>query len=117
MATASARTQTIVFTGDTTATQTNAAGENPNSPGQNEVRSLATGANTIAVPGGGATTVAVTIVPPAGNTVAITLKGVAGDAGILLHPTDPSTIALGPSVVSFALNAASPVTGIRFMWS
>ncbi len=117
MPTASARTQTITFTGDTTATQTNAAAQNPNSPGQNELRSLAIGANTITVPTGGATAVSVTIVPPAGNTAALTLKGVAGDAGIALHPTDPSTIALGAGVVSFVLNAGAVVTGVRFIWS
>jgi hypothetical protein len=117
MPTGSARTQTITFTGDTTATQTNAAAQNPNSPGQNELRTLAIGANTITVPTGGATPVAVTIVPPAGNTVALTLKGVAGDAGILLHPTDPSTIGLGAGVVSVVLNAAAAVIGVRFVWS
>jgi hypothetical protein len=117
MPTASARTQTIVFTGDTTATQTNAAASNPNSPGVNELKSLAAGANTITVPTGGATPVAVTIVPPAGNTVVLTLKGIAGDTGIPLHLTDPSTVALGAGVVNFVLNAAAIVTGIRFIWS
>jgi NADPH:quinone reductase-like Zn-dependent oxidoreductase len=117
MPTASARTQTIVFTGDTTATQTNAAGSNPNSPGMNQLMSLVPGANTILVPAGGSTPVAVTIIPPAGNTVTLTLKGIAGDTGILLHLTDPCTISLGASVVNFVLNAAAAVTGIRFIWS
>lgn len=117
MPTQSVRTQTITFTGDTTATQTNAAASNPNSPAQNELRTLAIGANTITVPTGGASPVAVTIVPPAGNTVALTLKGVAGDAGVLLHPTDPSTVALGAGVVSVVLNAAAVVTGLRLVWS
>lgn len=117
MPTQSVRTQTITFTGDTTATQTNAAANNPNSPGQNELRTLAAGANTIPTPTGGATPVAVTIVPPAGNTVALTLKGVTGDTGLLLHPTDPSTIALGAGVASLVLNAAAGVIGVRFIWS
>jgi hypothetical protein len=117
MPTASARTQTITFTGDVTATQTNAALQNPNSPGVNQLLSLAIGANTIPVPAGGATPVAVTVIPPAGNVVPLTLKGVAGDTGIPLHLTDPSTIALAAGVVSFVLNAGNVVTGVRFIWS
>lgn len=117
MSTASARTQTITFTGDVTATQSNAALSNPASPAVSELRSLVLGPNAIAVPGGGATCVGVTIVPPAGNVVAITLKGVGSDAGIQLHPTDPSTIALGSTVASFVLDAAAAVTGVRFLWS
>jgi hypothetical protein len=117
MSTASARTQTITFTGDVTATQTNAALQNPASPAVSQLINLAIGANTITVPGGGATPTAVTIAPPAGNVQAITLKGLAADSGILLHPTDPSTIALGAGVASFALNAAGVVTGLRLIWS
>lgn len=117
MSTASARTQTITFTGDVTATQTNAALQNPNSPGVNQLLSLAVGTNTIAVPAGGATPVSVTIIPPAGNIVPITLKGVAGDTGIPLHLTDPSTIALAAGVASFVLAAGNVVTGVRFIWS
>src|SRR5215831_11143666 len=116
MSTASARVTTITFTGDVTATQTNAAAQNPASPGQNEIKNLASGANTITVPSG-ATVVSVTIVPPAGNTAALTLKGIAGDTGIGLHPTDPMTIALAPTVTTFVLNAAATVTGIRFIWT
>jgi len=117
MPTASARTQTITFTGDVTATQTNAALQNPASPGVSQLINLAIGSNVIAAPIGGATPVAVTIVPPAGNVAPITLKGIAGDTGIALHPTDPSTIALGSAVVSFVLNAGGVVTGLRLIWS
>lgn len=117
MSTASARTQTITFTGDVTATQTNAALQNQNSPGQSQLQNLAVGTNTITAPTGGSTPVAVTIVPPAGNVAAITLKGVAGDTGIALHLTDPSTIALAAGVVSFVLNAGGVVTGLRLIWS
>jgi hypothetical protein len=117
MSTASARTQTITFTGDVTATQTNAALQNPASPGVQQLISLAVGTNTITVPTGGATATAVTIVPPAGNVQAITLKGIAGDTGIILHPTDPTTIALGPTVTSFVLNGGGAVAGLRLIWS
>lgn len=117
MPTQSVRTQTITFTGDVTATQSNAALQNPNSPGVNQLISLVTGPNAIAVPTAGATTVAVTIIPPAGNTVAMTLQGVGGDAGILLHPTDPTTLALGATVSTFVITAAAAITGVRFIWS
>jgi hypothetical protein len=118
MPTQSVRVTTITLTGDVTATQTVAALMNPASPGMNELTALVTGPNAIAVPGAnGATTVSVTIVPPAANTVALTLKGTGSDAGIALHPTDPSTIALGPTVASFVITAAGPVTGVRFIWS
>jgi len=117
MATASARTQTITFTGDVTATQTNAAASNAASPGQVEIKSLASGANTITVPTGGATCVAVTIIPPAGNVTTITLKGVTGDTGVGLHLTDPTTVGLASSVTTFCLTTGGAITGVRFVWS
>jgi hypothetical protein len=115
--TASARTQTITYTGDVTATLVQSALYNPASPGVNELKSLITGVNTITVPTGGATARAVTIIPPAGNTVILTLKGVEFDMGVQLHPTDPATISLGPTVATFVLNASNAVTGLRLIWS
>lgn len=117
MPTQSTRTQTITFTGDVTATQSNAALMNPASPGVNELKSLVLGPNAITVPTGGSTVVAVTIVPPAGNTVAMTLQGLSTDTGILLHLTDPTTIGLGATVADFVLTAAAAITGVRFIWS
>jgi hypothetical protein len=117
MSTVSTRTTTITFTGDVTATLTQAAAQNLASPGSIHFVNLASGANTITVPPTGATTVSVTIIPPAGNTVALTLKGIAGDTGLPLHLTDPSTIALAAGVTSFVLNAAAAVTGVRLIWS
>lgn len=117
MSTASARVTTTTFTGDVTATQTNAALQNPNSPGVSELLTLVAGPNTIFAPVGGATPVAVTIIAPAGNVVPMILQGIAGDAGIQLHPTDPSTIALGPTVTTFVITASAPVIGVRFIWS
>jgi hypothetical protein len=117
MGTASARTQTLTFTGDVSATQVNSAGQNPNSPAVSELKSLVAGANTITPPSGGSTPCAVTIIPPAGNVIALTLKGIAGDTGIALHLTDPSTIALAGGVASFVLNVTSAMTGLRLIWS
>jgi len=118
MSTACTRVTTLTYTGDLTATQPVPALENPASPGVIELKNLAVGANTIAVPSGnGATAVGVTIVPPPGNVNTILLKALTGDTGIALHPTDPTTLALAPSVTSFVLTVATAVNGVRFFWS
>src|SRR5579863_9172690 len=64
-------------------TNTNAAGSVPGSI------TCATGFNAITAP---ATCLGVTIVPPPGNAVTLTLKGVTGDTGILLSPTQPTVL-------------------------
>lgn len=76
--------------------------------------SLASGSNTITTTTG---FVAVTIIPPAGNTNSITLKGVTGDTGIRLHNTDPSSIGLDSSVSSFVLTATTTINGVLLVWS
>ena len=89
--------------------------QNAVSPGQFQVIDLASGANTITVPtGGSSVAVACIIFPPNSNTDAITLKGVGGDTGILLHPTNPACISLGAGVTSFVLNAGGAIAGVRF---
>lgn len=117
MAVASARTQTITYTGDTTGTQTINAAANAASPGSVTIHTLASGANTITVPTGGSTPTAATILPPAGNVQTLTLKGVTGDTGVAIHLTDPTTIALASSVASFVLTAGGTITGLRVYWS
>ncbi len=112
----SLRTTTITFTGDVAGTQTEIA-SNASSPGQIQILTLASGANTITVPTGGSVPTGVTIVKPAGNTVALLLKKVSGDTGISLHPTDPDSLSLDPSVTTFVLTAASTLTGLRLVWS
>ena len=74
------------------------------------------GDNTITVPTSGAAPQAVWILPPAGNTQAITFKGLGADTGSKLHKTIPSMITLDPSVTSFVLNVAGTVTNIKFLW-
>lgn len=117
MSVSSSRSQTITYSGDTTGTQTISAASNSASPGSVEIKTLSSGANTITVPTGGSTPSAVTILPPAGNTVTITLKGVTGDTGVALHLTDPTTIALATTVTTFCLTTSNTLTGIRFYWS
>lgn len=69
---------------------------------------LASGDNTIAVPAG---TTAVLIEPPSGNVVALKLKGVGGDTGVLLHKVYPTLLALDPSQTTLIVNAASLTAG------
>jgi hypothetical protein len=117
MAATSTRTITIALSGDVTATEILEAAENTVSPASVEIKTLASGANTITAPTGGSTVRAVTIVPPAGNTASITFKGVTGDTGVALHLTDPSSIGLGAGVTAFCLTAGATITGIRLYWS
>lgn len=116
MAVKASRSTTIIFTGDRTQTQTVPASDNANSPGQEEVKRLAAGDNTINVPNAGTVPVACTIEMPASNPNLIKLKGVGGDTGVNLHKTDPTTIALDPSQASFVLNAAAQ-TDVRLLWT
>lgn len=117
MSVTSTRSQTIVFTGDVTGTETVSAATNAASPGSVEIKTLASGANTITVPTGGTTPTACTILPPAGNIVTMLLKGVTGDTGVGLHLTDPTTIALAAATATFVITTSNTLTGIRFYWS
>lgn len=117
MATTATRSTTIVFTGDVTGTEVYTAASNSSSPGQLQIVALSSGNNTITLPTSSTTVASVTILPPTGNSVALILKGIAGDTGINLHPTDPTTIAFPNSgVTSFVINAGSAVN-IRLTWT
>lgn len=117
MASASARSITLTSTGDYVFNQSFSAAANSSSPSQSDLVTLASGANTITPPAGGSSPKAVTIIPPAGNVVTITLKGVTGDTGVLLHPTDPTTIALGSTSATFVLTTSAILTGLRLIWT
>lgn len=118
MSSISNRTINFTFTGDHVASPVIAAAQNAASPAAIAAPiTLASGNNTITIPTGGTTPVAVTIVKPAGNTVLITLKGVNADTGIPLHKTDPDSISLDSTATTFVLNAAAQVTGVTLIWS
>lgn len=112
----STRQSTVVFTGDLNFSFSTSSA-NSSSPGVEQLITLASGANTIAVPTAGTVPTACTIVKPAGNVVAITLKGASGDTGVPLHPTQHDTISVGAAVTSFVLTAATQVVGVRLIWS
>lgn len=117
MATTATRSTTITYSGTVVGTETVSAASNAASPGQVEIKTLASGANTITVPTGGSTAVSCTIIPPAGNTQTLTLKGVTGDTGVGLHLTDPSTVALAAATATFVLTAGGTITGVVLMWT
>jgi hypothetical protein len=80
---------------------------NATASGQELFTTLASGANSITVPSG---TKWVIIVPPAGNSTTLTFKGVTGDTGVVLHPTEPAIISLASSVSTFCLTASALMT-------
>lgn len=117
MSTTSKITTIIDWTGDVDAQLVYASADNALSPADIDIVTLVLGANTITLPTGGSTPIGVTIVPPAGNVETLTLKGVTGDTGILLHSTNPTTIMFGTGVVSFVLTAGAAIVGLRLVWS
>lgn len=111
------RSVTVDFSGDVDYNQTFSATENDDSPGQVDIVTLSSGNNTITPPTGGTTPVSLTIIPPAGNTQTITLKGVAGDTGVLLSSTDPTTVALGSPTNTLVITAGAQIEGVRLIWT
>lgn len=118
MAVRATRNVNIVLSGDVSANLDFPAATNLVSPGSVTIQDLVAGANTITVPSATDITVtSVTIVPPTDNEESILLKGVTGDTGISIHPTDPTTIALADGVTSFVLTAGDAIAGVRFAWT
>jgi hypothetical protein len=117
MSTVATRTTLITFTGDVVGTEPIAAASNAASPAQIQLLTTASGANTLTAPTGGSTPTALTIIPPAGNVTTLTLKGVTGDTGIALHPTDPTTVALASGFTTCCLTTGGIITGVRLIWN
>lgn len=118
MSTTSNRNIQVEFSGDVAFSLIQSALENAFSSAQVNIVTLALGPNTVIAPVvSGIVVTSLTIIPPAGNTALITLKGVAGDIGVKLHSTDPTSIALDSTFVSLVLNAASGIIGVRLVWS
>lgn len=117
MAVESLRSVTIQFAGDVVLAKEYPATNNTNSPGQSQLVTLTTGTNTITPPTGGATAKACTIIMPANNTETVTLKGISGDTGVVLSPTEPSSIALNSPTATFVLTASGSIPGVRLIWT
>ena len=112
MAVSSQRSVLIVMEGEMEYSQQFDSVENNNSPGSSDVTSLASGANTITPPTG---STGCTIVPLTTNSTLMTLKGVAGDTGIALALTSPTSLGLN-GVTTFVINAAAAMT-VRLIWT
>lgn len=117
MAASATRIVTITYTGDVNGNNTLPAAANGNTPASVTIHSLAAGDNTITVPTGGSTVKGSTIVPPAGNVQALTLKGVGGDTGIVISKLDPTSIAFETAPANFVLNAGGIINGLRIFWT
>lgn len=93
--------------------------ESANSVCRVDTTDLASGFNTITVPVVATATKAtgVWIIPPAGNTQTMTLKGVTGDTGISMHLTGWQYLSLAAAgVTSFGITAGAAIPGVRFLW-
>lgn len=117
MARTSRRSINIIFAGDLVSNNTYSAAENTVSPGDIDIVTLVVGFNLITPPTGGKTPKACTIVPPAGNVNAMTLKGITGDTGIPLHLTDPTSIGLGAPAGTFGITVTVEIVGAQLIWS
>lgn len=108
----------VAFSGDEEADLPFASDELADSPAMQEVKALTTGNNSITVPAiTGFTTHGVVIIPPDGNAVEPTLKGVNGDTGIKLAADKVSVIPFGAvPPATIVLNVASNVNGFRLIW-
>lgn len=112
------RTITVNLSGDVILDKIFSAAPNIISPGSVTVHELALGANTITVPlATGVSVKGATIIPPSTNVATITLKGVTGDTGVPISPTDPTSIAFGTAPVSFVLTTSAIVSGLRIVWT
>ena len=107
---------TITITGDLAAQALQFAGAaNAASPVKEDFLNLSMGNTTLTAPTA-ATPTYLILVPPAGNTALMTLRGIAGDTGVALHKTNPTFIALDSTFVSCVINAGATVTGLRVLW-
>lgn len=71
---------------------------------------LSSGANTITVP---STATAALICPPSANTETIVLKGVTGDTGVGISPSQATLITFSDTPpASFVLTAGAGITGV-----
>lgn len=80
-------------------------------PDQTTTQSI-NGFAAVAVPTGYS---GVLIIPPSANVNTITLKGITGDTGVPLSPSQPSAIALGTGVTTIGITT-SAATVITFIF-
>ena len=101
----------VSFTGDKQYQQDFPTAPSSVATGNDFLQDMSTGNNTIPVP---VNAVGVLIIPPPANTVVLKLNGT---SGILISLTDPMYLSLDKSGTDIVVNAASAVTGMRFIFS
>lgn len=116
MATTTTAVVTLTSTGDDPATRVFSAAANQASPVNDQLVNLANGVNTFTVPTAGTIT-RVTIIPPAGNTTSMVLKGLSGDTGVSLHRTDWTSIGLDNGVAQIVITTGGIINNVRILWS
>ncbi len=120
MSVTTGRNIVVTFQGDLTSSFTFLAASNPNAPGDIDVFTLPAGSTVIAFPTGGTVVQGATIIPPAGNTSTITVKGTTADVGVSIHKTDPTSLAFDTTVTtqtSIVFTVATTISGLRIVWS
>lgn len=121
MAVTSTRVVTVTVTGDGLGGSfTFNAANNALAPGDMDVFTLPTGSTVIAFPTGGSQCQGGTIIPPTGNTNTITIKGTTADTGIVIHKTDPTSLAFDTTTTtqtSLVITVSATVTGLRIVWT
>lgn len=118
MSVTASRVVQVLYSGDVTLNVIQSALDNTTSIATEQIISLVLGNNTISPPVvSGLTITGLTIIPPAGNTVLITLKGLSSDGGYPLHKTDPFSTGLDSSFGSLVLSASGTINGVRLIWS
>lgn len=118
MSITSSRNVQIHLSGDVTKEVIQSALDNTSAMDKSDLVTLNIGSNTITVPSiTGFTITGLTIIPPAGNTNVITLKGVGGDTGFPIHLTDPTSIGLGAAFASLVLSVTAQVVGVQLIWT
>lgn len=108
----------VTFTGDEDSELVVSSGTLSDSPCMNELKTLTTGNNTITLPVvTGFTVHGVVIIPPTGNTIQPTLKGVNGDTGFAINGSRASVINFGTTLpLTFVLNVSAGIAGVRLVW-
>jgi hypothetical protein len=117
MATAANVSVVIALTGDLNARQEFEAAANAASPATDVLVTFPIGYTALTPPTGGSTPKRLTVLMPAANVATLTLKGVTGDTGIVLHPTDFASIPLNSPTTVVGFTASAEIIGVRLIWT
>ena len=117
MATSATRSITIGFSGDRSGRQEFDAPVSAASPATDVLHTFPIGFSTLTPPTGGSTPKALTIILPSANTATLTLKGITGDTGIVLSPTQHTSLGLNSPTAPIGFTASAEIAGVRLIWT